>query len=65
MSNEISREDVTERLAPSVEVSCPECGATRDLWFNGGELDSWEHCGYRFSLETPRIDLVLSRPEAA
>lgn len=58
---EISREDVTERIWPAIEVTCPVCGITHDLYYNGGELDVWEHCGYRFATEAFRIDLVISR----
>lgn len=63
MTEEVSREDVTAQIVSDrvLEVDCPGCGETYALWFNGGELSSWEHCGYRIALRHARIDLVTER----
>lgn len=61
---EIDRRDVSDKLNPAMTIACPECGATHTLFFNGGELDHWWHCGRYFVLEHARIDLVTySEPE--
>jgi len=47
----------------SGEVIC-KCGAKFNLYFNGGELDSYQCiCGLFYKTESRRVDLVVYAPE--
>lgn len=56
----LRREDV--KVAPTFEAECIVCGKPIVLWYNGGELDGTDCCGYSYSLESDRIDYVVRRP---
>lgn len=43
------------------EIECLGCGKKIFLWFNGGELDRRDCCGYRYETEHKQIDLVISK----
>ena len=43
------------------DFNCEGCGRKLHLYFNGGELDDKECCGYRYSTEHTQIDLVIYR----
>ena len=45
----------------SGDVTCRGCGREIHLFFNGGELDRKECCGYVYRTEHFRIDLVIER----
>ncbi len=47
----------------SGSVTCPRCGNTFTLYFNGGELDEVRCCGLKFYQEAIRYDLVISEEE--
>ncbi len=40
-------------------LNCRNCGKNITLWFNGGELDREECCGFIYSLEHGEIHLVI------
>lgn len=40
-------------------TKCVKCGGDIVLWFNGGELDTKECCGHKYSTEHQRIDLCI------
>jgi hypothetical protein len=42
------------------EVTCPRCGTSFRLYFNGGELDGTECCGINFRTEATGYRLVMS-----
>lgn len=66
MSTEHEREMRTADVGHETHCSkCYGCGRDIVLWFNGGELDSRECCGYSYSLEHVRIDFVVIAPESA
>ncbi len=44
------------------EFHCGGCDQLLWLWFNGGELDETECCGFRYTLESPTIDFVVYKP---
>ena len=43
-------------------ITCKVCGKAIELWYNGGELDRRECCGYEYRLyyANPRIDLAVT-----
>ena len=43
------------------EVTCLGCGKQVRLWFNGGELDRQDCCGYRYETRHEKINLVISK----
>lgn len=60
---EIERTSTDEFLdSYCIDVPCRGgCGTAITLYWNGGELDAREHCGYRYELEHVRTDLVISK----
>lgn len=59
MSEEIERREVIyERW---VDTTCLGCGREITLFFNGGELDSKECCGFLYTLEHTRVDFVVTK----
>jgi hypothetical protein len=62
---EIERTNTDEFLdAYCIDVPCRGgCGQAITLYWNGGELDCKECCGYRYALEHVRTDLVISKEE--
>lgn len=51
--------DVDNDRTDSINTDCRGCGKIITLKFNGGELDSSTCCGFIYTLEFPRIDLVI------
>lgn len=43
------------------DYPCKGCGKNIRLWFNGGELDERQCCGYTYRLEHKRIDFVVEK----
>lgn len=58
------REVVSRKLVEtdaSLNVTCLGCGTALTLWYNGGELDIKECCGYLYYLDAPVTLLVIER----
>lgn len=64
MTERIERDRVlvTESLLPLHMECWGKCHRTIVLKFNGGELDRAECCGYRYTLQSTGIDLVIEGP---
>lgn len=45
----------------SGDIECLKCGKKITLYFNGGELDGRECCGFVYETEHVQIDLVISK----
>lgn len=43
------------------KTNCVECGKSIELYFNGGELDYVNCCGYDYSLEHVQIDFIVEK----
>lgn len=41
------------------ELKCISCGKEIELWYNGGELDQVECCGYLYRGEHRQIDIAI------
>ena len=48
-----------------VKLTCRACGKNIDLWFNGGELDQQECCGYIYGVEATGYEMYVEQPRAA
>ena len=57
---ELERRDVTAELGSGLTTRCRECGRELTLFYNGGELDAKICCGFRYELDAPRIDFVVT-----
>jgi hypothetical protein len=60
---EIERIKDVHKVESTVAVDCKGCGRRIELHFNGGELDSKRCCGYDYSTEYNRINLVISEED--
>jgi hypothetical protein len=45
------------------DIACRGCGRTLTLWFNGGELDMTECCGYRYETRSVGYELVITKTD--
>jgi hypothetical protein len=54
----MSKVTVSEDFGGSGDVTCPQCGETFHLFFNGGELD-WHTCRCGRSWETRHTKIQL------
>lgn len=46
-----------------LRLHCKDCGRELMLWYNGGELDSKDCCGWHYELQSPIINLIISKKE--
>lgn len=44
-----------------LEIKCKKCHENITLWFNGGELDEAECCGYKYSLQHEKIVFIIEK----
>lgn len=45
----------------SFQTTCLSCHKKIELWWNGGELDTAQCCGYTYELEHGPLDFVVTR----
>ena len=62
MTDEIER--IENVGCETYKTKCRRCEKEIDLYFNGGELDSTNCCGLRYSLDAPQIDFVVEEERA-
>jgi hypothetical protein len=43
------------------DIKCISCNKNIHLWYNGGELDEKECCGYEYRTVIQQIDLIISK----
>lgn len=63
-SSDSTPEDVEVEIRPgfdSGDVQCLGCGRTFHLWYNGGELDSEDCCGYTYATQAVDYQLVITK----